>query len=212
MPSVRGVLAQSSLAALALAAAPAHARLVAGASHPAPAYIRAADPGDAPRLSSVPIPGSSLARGRAVVDVRAPLARVREVVLDFPRYPEFVPHYEACRVLGTTASGGRDVYMRLEAVHGVVKMWARIEVAKPVVEGGAETYRSRYVDGNIRDLSATWTVRRVGEALTELSVEVFMDPALPLPASVVNGENLDGARLAALAFKGRAEGRKPAER
>lgn len=190
------------------AGAPAHARVVrpAAADRPPP-YIPAAGADDPPRTSSVPIPGSSLVRGRSVVTVRASLARVREVILDFTRYPEFVPHYEACRLLGVTPAGGRDVYMRISAVHGVVKMWARIEVAKPVMEQGAETYRSRYVDGNIKDLQATWSVKRVEDALTELAVEVFMAPKLPLPASVVNAENVEGARLAVLAFKGRAERR-----
>ena len=215
MPPVRGVLAHLAfISVAALGVAPAHARVVRVPPErlPPPAYIPAADPGDQPRVIAVPLPNSSLVRGRATIEVRAPLARVREVILDFTHYPEFMPHYEACRVLGTTKAGGRDVYMRIGAVHGVVKMWARIEVSKPTVEQGAETYRSRYVDGNIKDLQATWSVKRIDEGTTQLQVEVFMRPPLPLPASVVNGENMDGARQAVIAFKARAEGKKTAKR
>lgn len=216
MPPVRGVFAHTSAAAClaALVVAPAHARVVPAPAEdrPPPAYIPAADPGDQARTVPVPIPNSSLVRGRSIVNVHAPLARVREVILDFARYPEFMPHYEACRLLGVTPAGGRDVYMRISAVNGVVKMWARLEVAKPVMEDGAETYRSRYVDGNIKDLQATWSVKRVDDGTTQLAVEVFMHPKLPLPSSVVNGENLEGARKAVLAFKARAEGRKVAQK
>ncbi|APR77812.1 Hypothetical protein A7982_03159 [Minicystis rosea] len=177
-------------------------------ARPPSAYIPAADPGDEPRTSGIPIAGSSLVRGRAVVNVRAPAARVREVILDFAHYPEFMPHYETCRVLGTTKAGGHDVYMRIGAVRGVVKMWARIEVQKPTLEDGAETYRSRFIDGNIKDLQAVWSVKPIDEKTTQLVVEVFMHPKLPLPATVVNGENIEGARTAVMAFKARAEGKK----
>jgi len=210
MSLARGVFAQILVAAaLAAGAAPAHARVVPapeGVKLP-PAYIPAADPGDVPSTGSVPIPGSSLVRGRASVRVRAPLAKVRQIILDFGRYPEFMPHYEACRDLGRTPSGGRDVYMRIAALHGAVKMWARIEVGLPAIEEGAETYRSRYVDGNVRDLQATWRVQRIDDASTRLDVEVFLHPKLPLPSSVVNGENVEGAKLAVMAFKARAEGK-----
>jgi ribosome-associated toxin RatA of RatAB toxin-antitoxin module len=212
MPLARGVFAQVlAVAALAASAAPAHARLVPAPDgvKPPPAYIPAADPGDVPTTGTVPIPGSDLVRGRASVTVRAPLARVRQTILDFGHYPEFMPHYEACRDLGRTANGGRDVYMRIAAVHGVVKMWARIEVGQPAVEQGAETYRSRFVEGNVKDLQATWRVQRIDDANTRLDVEVFLHPKLPLPASVVNGENVEGAKLAVLAFKARAEGKAP---
>lgn len=211
MPPVRRVFAHTvAVAAILVAVGPAHARVV-----PAPAegrppspYIRAADPGDEPRTSSVPIPGSPLVRGRAVVNVRAPMARVRDVILDFIHYPEFMPHYETCRVLGTTKAGGRDVYMRIGAVRGVVKMWARIEVSKPTVEDGAETYRSHFIDGNIKDLQALWSLKAIDDKTTQLVVEVFMHPRLPLPSKLVNDENVEGARMAVMAFKARAEGKK----
>ncbi|MFT3772119.1 MAG: SRPBCC family protein [Minicystis sp.] len=215
MPAVRGLFAHTlPVVVLVLGIAPAHARVVPAPTEgrPPPVYIPASDPGDEPRTSAVPIEGSSLVRGRAIVNVRAPLARVRDTILDFAHYPEFMPHYEVCRVLGTTQTGGRDVYMRIAAVHGVVKMWARIEVAKPTIADGVETYRSRYVDGNIKDLQATWSVKPVDDKTTQLTVEVFMNPKLPLPDALVNNENLDGARAAVLAFKARAEGKKLAEK
>lgn len=205
MRVARPVLAHSVVFTLvALAAGSAHARRIP-APKPPPTTIPALDEGEIPRTIAVPMPGSSLVRGRSSVLVRASLSRVREVVLDFARYPELLPHVEACKMLGLTAAGGRDVYMRVAALRGAVKMWARIEVARPSYDGGVETYRSRLVDGNVDDLSATWRVERIDDTSTRLEVEIFMRPKLPLPASVLNGENLEGARLAVTAFKARAE-------
>lgn len=207
MPYVRLVSAHLlTLCSIGAFAGASHARVVR-APKPPPATIPAADAEDVPRTIAVPMPGTSLVRGRSTVVVRAPLDRVRATVLDFGRYAEFMPHYEACRLLGRTSGGGRDVYMRVVALRGAVKLWARIEVARPTMEAGAETYRSRLVDGNVRDLQATWRVSSVDGASTRLEVEIFLRPKLPLPASIVNDENLRGARLAVMAFKTRAEGK-----
>ena len=153
---------------------------------------------------AVPIAGTELTRGRATVEVRAPLAVVRDAVLGFGSYAEFMPHYEACRLLGRTPSGARDVYMEISALHGALKMWARIEVAK-TVEGGVETVEARFVEGNVEDFEATWKIRRLDALRTELSLEVFLQPKLPLPAQIVNSENLKGSVKGVLAMRARAE-------
>lgn len=168
-------------------------------------FVFAADSSSPPETVPVPIPGSGMVRGRSTVTVAAPIERVREVVLGFASYPEFMPHYTSCRVLGRTPSGGRDVYMEVGAVHGAVKLWARVDVSKPALVDGVEVYTTKFLDGNVKTLDASWRLKKVDDASTQLTMEVFMNPKLPLPDSLLNKENLEGSRQAVLALKKRSE-------
>lgn len=188
----------AALLASSLAGHVPAARADSGASPPAAASRGV-------RTEAVPIPGSSLVRGRSTAVVDAPLARVRAAVLDFARYPEFMPHFNICRVLGKSASGGRDIYLEVAALHGAVKMWARMDAQKATRVGGVETHALRFVEGNVRDLSAVWRLKPLDGGKTELSLEVFLHPRLPLPAKLINNENLDGSAQGVAAVRARAE-------
>ncbi|WP_437941134.1 type II toxin-antitoxin system RatA family toxin [Sorangium sp. So ce341] len=154
---------------------------------------------------AVPIGTTGFSRGRSTAVVKAPLERVRATVLSFERYPEFMPHYKKCRVLGRTPAGGWDIYMEVSALQGAVTMWARIEIQKPVLVDGVETYASRFVAGNVKDLQATWQLEKIDARTTRVSLEVFLRPKLPLPKSLLNAENLDGSARAVAAVRARAE-------
>jgi ribosome-associated toxin RatA of RatAB toxin-antitoxin module len=174
----------------------------ASASAPAP---RAAPREDDARPEPVPIAGSDFVRGRTTVIVRAPLPKVREAVLDFPHYAEFMPHYRTSRVLGRGADGAREIYMEVEALNGMVRMWAQIEMPKPTTEGGVEAHESRFVKGNVREFKAIWRLKKIDEATTELSLEVFLEPQIPLPTGLVNDENLKGSARGVAAMRAHAE-------
>ncbi|WP_437878200.1 type II toxin-antitoxin system RatA family toxin [Sorangium sp. So ce513] len=154
---------------------------------------------------AVPIGGTGFSRGRSTAVIKAPIERVRATVLAFERYPDFMPHYKKCRVLGRTPSGGWDVYMEVSALHGAVSMWARIEMQRAVAADGAETYSSRFVSGNVQDLQATWRLEKVDDQSTRLSLDVFLRPKLPLPKSLLNAENLEGSARAIAAIRARVE-------
>ncbi|AUX41772.1 hypothetical protein SOCE26_031950 [Sorangium cellulosum] len=154
---------------------------------------------------AVPIGATGFSRGRSTAVVKAPIERVRAAVLSFDRYPEFMPHYKKCRLLGRTPDGGWDVYMEVSALEGAVTMWARIEIQKPVVADGVETYTSRFLSGNVRDLQATWRLEKIDARTTRLSLEVFLRPKLPLPKRLVNAENLEGSSHAIAAMRARLE-------
>ncbi|WP_438029306.1 type II toxin-antitoxin system RatA family toxin [Sorangium sp. So ce233] len=154
---------------------------------------------------AVPIGSTGFARGRSTAVVKAPIERVRAAVLSFERYPEFMPHYKKCRVLGRTPSGGWDVYMEVSALNGAITMWARLEIQKPAPVDGVETYSSRFVSGNVQDLQATWQLEKIDDQTTRLSLEVFLRPKLPLPKSLLNSENLDGSARAVAAIRARIE-------
>ncbi|WP_437818544.1 type II toxin-antitoxin system RatA family toxin [Sorangium sp. So ce1078] len=154
---------------------------------------------------AVPIGNTGFSRGRSTAVVKAPLERVRATVLSFERYPEFMPHYKKCRLLGRTPAGGWDIYMEVSALQGAVTMWARIEIQKPVIVDGVETYSSRFASGNVKDLQATWRLEKIDARTTRVSLDVFLRPKLPLPKSLLNAENLDGSARAIAALRARVE-------
>jgi ribosome-associated toxin RatA of RatAB toxin-antitoxin module len=167
-------------------------------------FARAA--ADTPRTESVPTSRAGLVRGRATITIAAPIDKVRQVVLDFAHYPDFMPHYRKCSVVGPDGDGVRKVTMEVEALQGLVIMWARLDILKPVVANGVETYDSRFLEGNVNDLKAIWRLKKLDEGSTELSLEVFLYPKFPLPDSVINQQNLDGATAGVLAVKRRVLG------
>jgi ribosome-associated toxin RatA of RatAB toxin-antitoxin module len=156
----------------------------------------------------VPIEGTDLVRGRASIKVQAPIEKVREQVFAFAQYPEFMPHYQKAKVLGRAPSGGRDVYMEIEALNGAVSLWTRVDIPrKPAVVDGVEVYETKFLDGNVRDFKAIWRMKKLDEASTELSLEVFLQPKLPLPTSILNSENVKGASAGVTAMRARIEGK-----
>ncbi|XXY48194.1 SRPBCC family protein [Sorangium sp. So ce269] len=161
---------------------------------------------------AVPIGSTGFSRGRSTAVVKAPIDRVRATVLSFDRYPEFMPHYKKCRLLGRTPSGGWDVYMEVSALQGAVTMWARVEMQKSVLADGGETYSSRFVSGNVQDLQATWRLEKIDAQTTRLSLDVFLRPKLPLPKSLLNTENLEGSARAIAAIRTRIEQAQDANR
>lgn len=149
-----------------------------------------------PEAEPVAVPiegGAGLSRYRSTLTIAAPLEKVRETVLDFSPYPEFMPEYSKAKLLGRTATGARDVYMEMITLGGLVRLWFRIEVPKPVVEDGWEVYTSKYVEGNVKEAFASWRMRAKDPNTTELALEVFMQPNVPLPSSLLNDANRRGA-------------------
>lgn len=162
-----------------------------------------------PEPEAVPIAGTELVRGRATVTVHAPIDKVREGVLGFAAYPEFMPHYEKCKLLGRTDTGARQVYMEIEALHGAVHMWTQIDLPKPTIVEGVETWETTFVKGNVEDFKAIWRLKKIDDHETSLSLEVFLKPSLRLPVKILNGENLNGAVNGVVAMKRHIQGEKP---
>ena len=145
-----------------------------------------------------------LQRGRSTVIVNAPIAEVRKTVLDFKHYPDFMPHYRAAMVLGRKPNGDREVYMQVAALGGALKMWAKVEMVKTDLADG-ERWESTFIEGNVREFKAIWTLKPMDNR-TELTLEVFLRPKLPIPNSLLDGENMDGAVKGVTAVRDRIEG------
>jgi ribosome-associated toxin RatA of RatAB toxin-antitoxin module len=190
--------------------APAAVEAAPRPAPPAPATDAEPPPpaaeGDDPQTIAIPVAGTEFVRGRTTLKVNAPIEKVRESVLDFGHYAEFMPHYRSSKVLGRTAAGARDVYMEIEALYGAVKMWVEIEFPRPTIVEGVETHESKFVKGNVKDFKAIWRLRKLDDATTELSLEVFLQPSIPLPTALMNKENLGGSAKGVTAMRGRIEG------
>ena len=158
-----------------------------------------------PRIEAFAVRGSSIERVRATVAVNAPVDRVRAILFDFARYPQFMPHYSLGAVLHTTPSGGRVVRMEIDQV---VHLWMQIEIGPPSTTAGVESYEGRLAAGNVKAFQPRWEIEPMEGGRTRLRVESFLDPDLTLvPSSFVNSGAREGIRDAILALKARCEGR-----
>lgn len=154
---------------------------------------------------SVAIPGSDLVEAKATVKVNASLEKARATVLKFEDYPQFMPEYSDAKRLGTLPDGNEKVYMEITTLGGVAKMYANIEVLNSKTDGPTETHEAKFIDGNVRQFKAIWTLTKLDDSHTSVSLQVFLHPAIPLPDFLVNKANLDGAKKGALAMKRRIE-------
>ena len=135
------------------------------------------------------------------------ISKVREVVQKYNDYAKFMPHYLGSHVVDRDAQTAK-VYMQVEALSGAYKMDAQIRMPnKPNVENGWETIESTFEGGSVQDFKAIWRLKSIDDDHTFLSLEVFLAPKLPIPmpASVMNKENLKGAFNGVNAMRDRAE-------
>jgi ribosome-associated toxin RatA of RatAB toxin-antitoxin module len=195
------------LAACTIQRAPQMSRPATDDRAPASAKPAAApaEPPDEPIVGSVPVAGSDIVGTNATVLVRAPVARLRDVLYDCARYPEFLSSYKSCTDLGPGAHGGRVVRMEMEELGGMIKLWLKVEITKLDGPDGVEVHEQRLLDGNIKSYHSIWRLAPVERGFTRLTIESHLDPKLPLPAALINGGSVDGIRQAILAIKQRAE-------
>ena len=196
------VWAAAGLSPSGAVAGPAASARVAGMS---PAEGGGAAASNLPRIEAFAVRGSSIERVRGTIAVNAPIDRVRAVVFDFARYPQFMPHYSKAGVLQTTPAGGRVVRMEIDQV---VHLWMKIEIGPPSTTAGVESYEGRLAEGNVKAFQPRWEIEPMEGGRTRLRVESFLDPDLTLvPSSFVNSGAREGIRDAVLALKARCEGR-----
>jgi hypothetical protein len=163
------------------------------------------DPAETPDVESEPVAGSRLSRSRAVVLVRAPLERVRAVLLDFPNYHAFLPNYRSAKVEATLPDGGSRVHMQIDGLGGMIRRWMRVEISAPVVAGPRVSFEAKLLEGDVKAFAARWVLDRVDEGATRLTLESFLDPDLQLPATFIDSGSAAGLKESILAIKARAE-------
>jgi hypothetical protein len=156
------------------------------------------------------LPESDRPAGGARTVIQAPPELVKAVVLDFPHYALYFDPDKGknpdrvwkSKVVGK--SGGKtDLYLQVPILKGLAKIWAVIRFDAMKKDGDAEIMKGRIIredgkeKGNVRELSAKWTVRTT-ERGTELQLEFLVVPGgvVPVPDKLLKDEAISAASKA----------------
>jgi hypothetical protein len=168
---------------------PAQGERVALAQRPTPLelIVVPADRAVAERYS-VDVPDSDIDAGGSVIRIQGSMDRVLVVVRDFKRYVEILPRIRHSRVVGKRARM-TDVYLEAPILNGLARAWgvARFPPPRPWAEDGL-ILEGTMVKGNLEAWWGRWKLQPCGEQCTTLRLEMFVDPDLPFPASVITRE------------------------
>jgi ribosome-associated toxin RatA of RatAB toxin-antitoxin module len=130
------------------------------------------------------LPGNPQTAGGARIVINASADAVRNVVMDFGSYARFIDRFQTSKVIahhGATT----DVYVQVPILKGAAKLWAivRFEPAKHI--GDTDIITGQLIKGNIKRLDVCWHLRRLSPERTELSLELLIQPDLPVPDSLL---------------------------
>jgi ribosome-associated toxin RatA of RatAB toxin-antitoxin module len=156
----------------------------------------------------VKTPYADMNAGAARVNVDAPEEVVRQVVLDYKNYANFMTRFEKSRIVGR--SGDKtDVYLQVPILKGAAKVWAivRFEPVKDV--NGTEVVAGHMIKGNVKRLDATWRLKKLDDTTTNVVLELLIVPDMPVPDSLVVPEVRFAAAKAVEGSRDEAEKRKP---
>jgi len=153
--------------------------------------------------TQVPVQGSDIATGRAVIVVDRPIEEVLPIVLDYANYVRFMPNFTKSKVLAQRGSRAM-VYMEVSVARGMYTLYGQLNLAEGPRDGGSRVVEGRLVDGNIDAFDASFTLTPTDDgAGTEIDFKIYVDPDLPLPSSVFSRENERAAGRAVRALRAR---------
>lgn len=142
-----------------------------------------------------PHPGTSVQWGRAEAIVDAPADAVMAVLQNYGGYKDFLPNFQASRVLSQRGSAAL-VYMQVSVMRGAAQIWVELKLRERAVQGTTRTIDATMTKGNVDHFEARWQVTPLDAQRSVVSFQILVDPNLPLPASMVDGENQKNARKA----------------
>ena len=153
--------------------------------------------------TQVPMEGSNIATGRAVIVVDRPIEEVLPIVLDYANYVQFMPNFTKSKVLAQRGSRAM-VYMEVSVAKGMYTLYGQLNLAERPRDGSSRVVEGRLIDGNIDAFDASFTLTPTDDgAGTEIDFSIFVDPDLPLPSSVFSRENERAAGRAVRALRAR---------
>lgn len=190
--------------------------LAAGVPSIVPAAAQAGDVHVTPELRDGKIettglmqPGQSVERGRATVLIEAPADQVYAVLQNYGAYKEFLPNFEASRVLSQRGASAL-VFVQVKIMKGAARIWAELKLKPRKSDGPTRVIEAKMMRGNVDHMEALWQVTPVDGQHTLVSFEIIVDPNLPLPTSLVSDENRKTARKTLRALRERVTPGKPA--
>jgi ribosome-associated toxin RatA of RatAB toxin-antitoxin module len=137
--------------------------------------------------TQVPVEGSDIATGRAVLIVDKPIDEVLPIVLDYANYVQFMPNFTKSKVLAQRGSRAM-VYMEVSVAKGMYTLYGQLNLAERPREGDSRVVEGRLIEGNIEAFDASFTLTPI-DGGTEIEFKIYVDPDLPLPSSIFSREN-----------------------
>lgn len=139
------------------------------------------------RTHQIPTPGSPIQTGVGTIDVFGSMDQVLDVLLDYRKYHTILPRLETSRVVGKR-KGSTDVYLRAPILRGLAHVWglARFSPPRRRPSGGREIVGT-LVKGNLDGWHGRWLLHPCGKR-TILTMEMFIDLKIPVPAKLVASE------------------------
>lgn len=156
----------------------------------------------------VKTPYAEMPAGAARGNVNASPDFVRQVVLDYKNYANFISRFEKSRVVGKTGDK-TDVYLQVPILKGAAKVWAIVRFEPPKQVGDTEVVEGHMIKGNVKRLDATWRMKKLDDSSTHLVLELLIVPDMPVPDSLVVPEVRYAAAKAVEGSRDEAEKRKP---
>ena len=153
--------------------------------------------------AQIPVEGSNIATGQAVIVVDKPIEEVLRIVLDYANYVRFMPNFTKSKVLAQRGSRAM-VYMEVSVAKGMYTLYGQLNLAERPQDGVSRVVEGRLMDGNIDAFDASFKLTPTDDgARTEIDFRIYVDPDLPLPSSVFSRENERAAGRTVRALRAR---------
>lgn len=153
--------------------------------------------------AQIPVEGSNIATGQAVIVVDRPIEEVLQIVLDYANYVRFMPNFTKSKVLAQRGSRAM-VYMEVSVAKGMYTLYGQLDLAERPQDGVSRVVAGRLMDGNIDAFDASFKLTPTDDgARTEIDFRIYVDPDLPLPSSVFSRENERAAGRTVRALRAR---------
>lgn len=153
--------------------------------------------------AQIPVEGSNIATGQAVIVVDRPIEEVLQIVLDYANYVRFMPNFTKSKVLAQRGSRAM-VYMEVSVAKGMYTLYGQLNLAERPQDGVSRVVEGRLMDGNIDAFDASFKLTPTDDgARTEIDFRIYVDPDLPLPSSIFSRENERAAGRTVRALRAR---------
>ena len=153
--------------------------------------------------AQIPVEGSNIATGQAVIVVDRPIEEVLQIVLDYANYVRFMPNFTKSKVLAQRGSRAM-VYMEVSVARGMYTLYGQLDLAERPRDGVSRVVAGHLMDGNIDAFDASFKLTPTDDgARTEIDFRIYVDPDLPLPSSVFSRENERAAGRTVRALRAR---------
>jgi ribosome-associated toxin RatA of RatAB toxin-antitoxin module len=140
----------------------------------------------------------------------APADKVMAIIENYAGYHTFLPNFTTSRVLSQRGSSAL-VYVQLEIMNGAATIWAELKLRPKKSDGTTQVIEGTMTKGNVKLFQAQWEVTPQADGRTLVALQMIVDPDLPVPSSILTGENQKSARKAMRALRDKLAAQKPAK-